>query len=44
MKRCECGAKWRINWPHGKRSKSITTFLVKHRHKCKYSGNYNNDL
>ena len=36
MGSCKCGAKWRINYTHGKKSKSIKTFIIKHQKDCKH--------
>lgn len=34
--RCYCGAKWRVNFPFGKKSKSITSFAIPHKPKCAF--------
>jgi len=37
MRRCRCGARWRINYPFGRNSKPRITFIKKHHNKCRYS-------
>ena len=39
MKKCKCGAKWRINYPYGKKNKSIKTFEKEHSKDCKNKHN-----
>ncbi len=34
-----CTARWKTNYPHGKKSKGITKFFPNHKKKCKYFRN-----
>lgn len=36
MKRCNCGAISRINYPFGRRSGGVIGFLIKHDSECRY--------
>jgi hypothetical protein len=37
MKKCKyCRAKWRINYPHGRKSKRVVSFIINHEKGCKY--------
>lgn len=37
MKRCSCGAQWRVNYPHGRKSKVVRHFVVPHDKRCRHS-------
>ena len=40
MPRCKrCGAKWRINYPFGKKGGARVTMLIEHTEKCKFRNN-----
>lgn len=37
MKTCRnCGAKWRLNYPFGRKSRGSVTMIVEHKKGCRY--------
>lgn len=34
--KCKCGAKWRVNYPFGRKDKARVTFISKHKDGCPY--------
>lgn len=34
--KCDCGARWRTNYPFGRKSKGKTTMINGHANKCQY--------
>jgi len=36
MKKCRCGAKWRINYPFGRNSKPRKVYIQKHDENCRF--------
>ena len=39
VNKCKCGARWRINYPFGKKNKGIKIYIIKHKKDCKYNKN-----